>query len=77
MQSTAVSATCLYFGSTSYTVFLEDSTGMVIEERNVSSDSCENSNCSITLRTSILICHVKIVARSELGESDMTPANVG
>ena len=76
MQSTAVFGSCLFSGSTNYTVFLEDITGMVVEERTVGSDRC-NDNCSITVKTSILICLVKVVAKNELGESNMTSADVG
>ena len=71
----AMAGNCSFSESISYTVFLEDSSGMVVE-RTVSSDSCNNGSCSAMFST--LACRASIVARNQFGVSDMlSEINIG
>ena len=71
----AMAGSCSFSGSTNYTVFLEDSSGMVVEERTVSSaDSCNNGSCSITFST--LVCRASILARNQFGTSDIVSSDI-
>ena len=75
MQSSAPSEACSR--AINYTVFLKDITGTIVNQSKVSSDSCENGSCSLMLITPEFICRAEIIASNELGESNITSANVG
>ena len=71
-QSVVTSGSCSLDGGITYTLLLEDSMGMKVEEKTVSSDNCTNSSCSTSFFPSQPICVVQIVASNIFGSSEMT-----
>ena len=54
---------------------LADSTGMVVEERVVTSDSCSSGLCSTSISDGI--CLVSVWASSDFGNSTSTSEDIG
>ena len=66
---------CLPVGDIEYIVELVDSTGEVVEQRVVTSNSCSNSTCSILIPLGT--CQVRVQATSPFGNSTTGSVNIG
>ena len=70
-----ISGQCAVNGNISYTVELVNSTGEVVNQTKVTSDSCRNGICSTSVP--LETCMVRVQATSVLGNSGKVSINVG
>ena len=70
-----ISGQCTVNGSINYTVELVDSTGEVVDQNVVTSDSCNNGICSTSVP--LETCMVRVQATSLFGNSGKALINVG
>ena len=73
-----ISERCGFDPLLNYTVVLEDNTGMILDQRVVSSDSC-NDSCSISFSPSSLAetCRVGVRASNAFAQSDTRDFFIG
>ena len=70
-----ISGQCTVNGNINYTVELMDNTGEIVEQMNVTSDSCNNGICSTSVSPET--CIVRVQATSLFGNSGKAFINVG